>query len=290
MDAEKPRWLGVPCESDAWPFSSDITVFEARRAVGQLARTIGDGLNPPGLEPSNVEPVLRYLRAADALEAALGEVRKDLVAEARARGLPWGKIGRALGVRDTAAQKRFPAPTDRRLAQLKTEAMTCWMAQQAANPHKLQGQFASDLAGATPLERLEYLVRHALETMREVNELSALAESDPERALTALKKTCGRIERVTTSVIVDHVMWDAMADWTGRPETGDQTNYHASATYLLHAMRLLVFALLHAPDEESADVAHFLAFLSDVHRIYATVLLIFERPDVGSTVPSPEAT
>ncbi|MEU4338276.1 hypothetical protein AB0F59_27095 [Micromonospora lupini] len=42
------------------------------------------------------------------------------------------------------------------------------MAQQAADPHELHGQIASDLAGATPLERLEYLVRHALEIMGEV--------------------------------------------------------------------------------------------------------------------------
>jgi hypothetical protein len=34
-----------------------MAVFEARRAIGQLVRTFGDGVNPPGLEASDVDPV-----------------------------------------------------------------------------------------------------------------------------------------------------------------------------------------------------------------------------------------
>ena len=65
-------------------------------------------------------------------------------------------------------------------------------------------------------------------------------------------------------------------------------NYYAPATYLLHAMRLLLFALLHAPGEGSADIGHFRAFLAKAQQAYATVLLILERPDAGGAIPAPE--
>lgn len=87
-------WTGTPCTSDAWPFSSDATVFEARRAIGQLVRTFGSGINPPGMEASDTDPALRYIRAAKDLEAIMSVVQKDLLAEARARGLTWEAIGR----------------------------------------------------------------------------------------------------------------------------------------------------------------------------------------------------
>lgn len=57
---------------------------------------------------------------------------------------------------------------------------------------------------------------------------------------------------------------------------------------LLHAMRLLLFALLHAPEEGSADIDHFRTFLAEAQRAYATVLLILERPDAGGAMPAPE--
>jgi hypothetical protein len=53
-------------------------------------------------------------------------------------------------------------------------------------------------------------------------------------------------------------------------------------------IRLLLFALLHAPEEGSADIDHFRWFLAEVKRVYATVLLFLGRPDVGAAVPSPE--
>ncbi len=282
------HWKATPCTSDAWPYSPDIAVFEARRAIGQLVRTFGDVLNPPGLEPSEVDPVLRYIRAAHDLEAIMGVVREDLVAEARAHGLTWETIGSAMGSTKNAAHNRFGAGLPQaRLEQLKVEAMVSWMARQAVKPHQPPEEVANDLAGTTPLERIEYLARHALRTIPEIDELLASAESDPENALGDLKNACRRNERVLTVVAVDHAMWDAMAGWTGRPETADQANYHAPITYQLHAMRLLIFALLHAPDEESTDIDQFRVFLAKVKRVYATVLLIFERPDVGSAVPSP---
>lgn len=238
---------------------------------------------------SDADQVLAYIRAAHELESIMGAVREDLVAEARAHGLAWEVIGRALGVGKTAAHNRFGAGLpDRRLEQLKVEAMVSWMARQAAKPHDPPEEVANDLAGATPVERIEYLVRHALQTLPEIDELLALTESDAEDALGILRPACRRIERVLTTVAVDQVMWDAMAGWSGRPGSLDQANYYAPTTYQLYAMRLLVSALLHAPEEESTDVDQIRMFLAQVKRIYATVLLVLERADVGSAVPAPD--
>jgi hypothetical protein len=287
---QSPDWRGTPCTSDAWPFSPDIAVFEARRAIGQLVRTFGEGVNPPGLEPSDVDPVLRYIRAARDLETIMGTVRKDLVAEARARGLTLDMIGRALGVGRQAIHNGYGAGLpDERLEQLKNEAFVSWMARQAARPFQPPGEVADVLDGATPLERLAYLARQAMQTLVEVNGLLASAESDPENALDVLEGPCRRLERSLKAVALDHAMWEAMAGWSGQPPgTSDQVNYHAPTTYLLHVMRLLLFALLHAPGPGSADVDHFRGFLAVVQRVSANVLLILERPDTGSAIPAPE--
>lgn len=285
-ERQSGQWLGIPCDSDAWPYSADIAVFEARRAVGQLVRTLGSGLNPPGLEAADVDPVLRHVRAVNVMETVLKDVQRDLIAEARAHGLAWAAIGRVFGVGGHAIQNRFGAGlSDGRLGQLKVEAMVAWMARQAATPHEVLDEIAVNLSGATPVERIEYLARHALGTMLEIDELLTLAESERENALPVLKVACRKIERVVKAVAADHAMWDAVAGWSGRSGTVDQANYHAPATYLLHAMRLLVSALLYAPEEKTANIDDCRTFLTEVKQAYATVLLLFERDDVGSAVP-----
>ena len=283
-------WKGTTCASDAWPFSSDTTVFEARRAIGQLVRTLGRGMNPPGMEASDTDPVLRYIRAERDLEAIMSVIQKDLLAEARARGLTWEAIGRAMGVGRQGAQNagRDGLPEER-LEQLKIEAFVSVISSQGATPHESPREVVEVLDGATPLERLAFLAQHAMGTLDEIDVLLAAAEPDPENASAVLKKTCRRIERALKAVAVDYEMWDAMAySWPGRPATIDQANYHAPPTYLLHSMRLFLFALLHAPDEQSTDVADFHSFLIHVRRVYATVLLILQRPDAGSAIPAPD--
>lgn len=283
-------WKGNPCTSDAWPFSAEIAVFEARRAIVQLVKTFGSGVNPPGMEDSDTDPVLRYIRATRDLEETMSVVRKDLVAEARARKVTWEAIGRAQGIGKTGAHEAGKEGlSEQRLEQLEIEAYVSWMGRQAAMPHELPPEVAEVLDGASPLERLAFLARHAIGTLREIGILLAAAEPDPGNASAALKDACRRIERVLKAVAVDHEMWDAMANhWPGSLATVDQANYHAPPTYLLHSMRLFLHALLYAPEEQSTDVADFHAFLAHVRRVYGTVLLILERPDVGSAIPSPE--
>jgi hypothetical protein len=287
---QSPGWKGNPCTSDAWPFSSDATVFEARRAVVQLVKTFGSGMDPPGMEASDTDPALRYIRATKDLEAIMSAIRQDLVAEARSRDVQWGAIGRAQGIGGTGAQKAGKnGLSDERLEELKIEAFVSWMGRKAARPHELPTEVVEVLGGATPLERLAFLALHALRTLREIDVLLTTAEPDPENASDALKSACRRIERVLKAVAVDHEMWDAMATaWPGSPLTVDQANYHAPPTYLLHSMRLFLFALLYAPDEHATGVGRFHSFLVHVRHVYATALLILERPDVGSAIPAPE--
>jgi hypothetical protein len=94
-------WAGVSCESDAWPYSPELVVFETRRAIGQMARSWRVVADP------QADPALLYIQMAHAIETTLKEVLNDLVAEARSRGVTWAEIGRTLGVKDTAAQKGF---------------------------------------------------------------------------------------------------------------------------------------------------------------------------------------
>src|SRR6202011_4099818 len=111
--AEESTWPGIPCESDAWPFTSDYPLFEARRAVGQMVRSqnalawlTDDDFNTDDL-------ILDYLKCAHDLSEAVKELTQDLVAEARSRGKTWAKIGSSLrGMKATAAQKRFGADLD----------------------------------------------------------------------------------------------------------------------------------------------------------------------------------
>ena len=284
-----PDWRPTPCTSNSWPFSPDIVTFEARRAIGQLVRTLGEGMDPPGLDSSEVEPVLRYIRAARDLERIMVVVRHDLVAEARARGLTWEAIGKSEGTGRTAAHNAHKAGLSAgRLDQLRTEALVSWMARQAVKPHPLPEEVASGLDGVSPLERLEYIAQQAMQTLSEIDGLVARAQSDPGNALAVLEGPCRRIELAMKAVALDHVMWGALAGWPGEPETVDQVDYHAPTAYLMHAMRLLLFALLHAPKENCAEPDQYRSFLAWAGQAYASVLLILERPDVGNAVPAPD--
>lgn len=87
-NSPESSWPGTPCDSPAWPWSRSLATFEARRAIGQMIRSHFDCISDHRFSG---DVIVAYLRAADKLEAAIGDLRVDLVAEARARGLTWGK-------------------------------------------------------------------------------------------------------------------------------------------------------------------------------------------------------
>ncbi|TDC87628.1 hypothetical protein [Actinomadura sp. 7K507] len=142
-------------------------MFEARRAIVQLVKTFDSGMNPPDMEVSDTDHALRYIRAAKDLEAIMGVIRKDLLAEARARGLTWEAIGRAMGIGTTGAQRAGRGGLSKeRLEQLKIEAFVSWLGCQAATPHQSPPEVAEVLGGATPLERLAFLALNASAPVR----------------------------------------------------------------------------------------------------------------------------
>lgn len=289
QEQNNPNWPGVPCEHDAWPYSSNVTTFEARRAVGQLVNTFGSGLNPPGLEEDGDEdPALRYIYAVGLLEAALAEIRKDLVAEARTRDVPWAQIGLSLNTSKAGAHNRFGAGlSTARLRQLEDEARTCLVAAEVAKPRAVPRHIAAGLDGATPGDRMNYLGRHAIDIISEIRDKDLLSPDPPasEDALGAMKAAGRKIRRLGQLVIGDHAMWKAALDSSRRPEDINQANYYAPATYLLHVMRLLIIAWVSVPNDDCEDIDRYRAGLHTANRIYANVILLLERDDVSSVVP-----
>jgi hypothetical protein len=283
-----PSWPGVPCNSDAWPYSSDVPVFEARKAIGQLARTFGSGLDPSGIDGSEVDPTLRYIRAVGLLEVALDDIRKDIVAEARTRGVTWEQIGLARGTSKSGAWNDFhEGVSTQRLGRLRDEAVNSALAAEVAKPREIPAGIAAELDGATPADRMNFLARQALETFGEIDDLlspdgGAQAREDELHALRAAGR---KVRRVGKLVTADHAMWKAAIDWSGQPEGIDQANYYAPATYLLHVMRLLLLTWVRVPDEKCEDVERHRAGLAEVSRIYASMALLLERADVSSVVP-----
>jgi hypothetical protein len=101
------------------------------------------------------------------LDALRDEVLPGLVAEARALGVRWTDIGEALGIGDTAAQKRFgkereskgdydPATWETKVAQLTSDLAIKDMYR---GDESLKAEFMEDLEGTTPAERMQYAFR-----------------------------------------------------------------------------------------------------------------------------------
>jgi hypothetical protein len=288
-EQDSPDWPGVPCEHDAWPYSSDAMTFEARRAVGQLVKTFGTGLNPPGIEEDgNEDPALRYIYAVGRLEAALTEIRKDLVAEARTREVPWEKIGKSLNTSKQGAYNRFRSGlSTARLGQLRDEARTCLVAAEVAKPRAVPQHIAGGLDGATPGDRMNYLGHQAIDIISEIRDKDLLSPDPPscKDALEAMKASGRKIRRLGLLVTGDHAMWKAALDSSRRPEGINQANYYAPATYVLHVMRLLIIAWVSVPDDDCQDIDRYRAGLDTASRIYANLVLFLERDDVSSVVP-----
>lgn len=281
-------WLATPCHSDAWPYSSDVPVFEARRAVGHLARTFGVGLNPSGLDDddSDADPSLRYIYSVRLLEVALETIKHDLVAEARTRGVTWDQIGRALDTKRAGAHNRFNSGISAgRLDELRDEAWISRLAAEVAKPRPVPRGVVDDLSGATPSDRLNYLGRQAIEIISDIRDRDLLSEPTSEDRLEAMKAVARKVRRLGMVVTADHAMWKAVMASAGQPKHVDQANYYAPATYLLHVMRMLLHAWAILPDEDCTDVARFRAGLDEASRIYSHMFLILERVDVSSVVP-----
>jgi hypothetical protein len=96
----------VSCTSYSWIYlAQDASGFEARRALTHLARSREGGTGQDSSD--DVNDVLRYIRAANELHGAAETALRDVVAEARRRGVPWAKIAEELDRGVSATQGRF---------------------------------------------------------------------------------------------------------------------------------------------------------------------------------------
>ena len=100
MNADHENDDRIPSILPDWIYTADLAIFEARQAVKRRnASYFRDvvGINAPRSE--NAE-ILKMIRAARGTAKAAQAVEHELVIEARYRGIPLKKIGRALGMRE----------------------------------------------------------------------------------------------------------------------------------------------------------------------------------------------
>lgn len=122
-------WGGKSCMSYLWPYTAGHAMFEVRRAItnytgGGLHSTYDPGEFHISLTdgPPELSDLLVFVKAADSIARAAGDVLKEVVAEARANGATWQQIGEALGTNRKAAHKRFQdGLPERRLNELLDE-------------------------------------------------------------------------------------------------------------------------------------------------------------------------
>jgi hypothetical protein len=171
MPKPSSAWPGISCESDAWPFTADYFVFEARRAVGQGVRTTTSEVrNDRNFNDGDL--VLFYLNSANQLSRAIKELTRDLVAEARSRGRTWTQIGVALGyAKDTAVQKRFgSSPDPGRMSRLAEDTDAVNITREIIEgPYEGIEDFSDAWQGVSHVARLKYAIKLLGDTREKLN-------------------------------------------------------------------------------------------------------------------------
>jgi hypothetical protein len=289
--ASDPRWPGVPCESDAWPFAIDISVFETRRAIGQLVRTassIAKLADPEKLRTAN--PALLYLAAAHSLSRQMGSVMADLVSEARARGSSWVEIGEALDVGDTAAQKRYgKGIASERYLQLAEEAFVIDFVARSASAGSDEeiDEVLEELAGTTPAERVQYSFEIIRGTLSEFDAIKEELKKDEPDATLVWRRLFNVHEKNTllvTTLLVDPEQWRAVAEWSGHPSSPDEANYHSPASYIYLVMRqawLVAFWTAFSLREDEPDFGQVMEQFTKANEVTKQMTYILMRDDVN---------
>ncbi len=271
-------------------------MFEARRAIGQYVRSQSDDVSGE----LGIYMIVAYLMAADAIEAAIQDIRADLVADARARGLTWDQIAQPLNVKATAAHKRFgQGLTPERLAALREEAALA-DAMTRVGTHATREDL-EDFEGTTPTDRLNYLRKIIDGAKRDFEKLNEELVSDDEIA--ALLDSITRRLPILGALAIDRELWDAVTGWAGQPADPDDSHYYAPATYLYLALRLTLTAAawiagiprqLGSGDLQMSSADDFLKGRSadDLEaswRCIVTASKLFRRKDVLRALEPPQA-
>lgn len=283
-------WPGVPCDADGWPYSTDIAVFEARRAVGQYARS-----HVALTRGSSTDPIGVYLMGTKALAEAIDTVRADLVAEARARGLTWSEIGKFLdGVSGNAVQNRFgDGLTSDRGVQLQEEAEIVSTTNDTATTPVTEPTI-TDMLDGTPEERFAYvyhLIDGAKAACRRVEEQLRAMPPDLDAIPHYINAVYKKLQILGVVMMGDQAQWSAVDEWTGKPDGADHSHYYSAATYLYLAMRQMVHCchyFVWMLNREHPDFEAAMDYFVHTTRLLDTVILLLNRGDVQSILPPRE--
>lgn len=281
-------WPGVPFDADGWPYATDPAVFEARRAVGQFARTYNAPFRTSSTDPI---PIGLFLLGTQEIAEAIDMILADLVAEARARGLTWKEIGQFLRVGGRAVQNKFGAGlTSERRAELREEAEIVRTTNKSASETCTMPSVTEQLDG-TPAERLAYayhLIDGAKAACREVkNRLNATPpdiDAIPHHIGTAYKK----VQKLGLIMMADREQWSAVIEWANQPSEPDHSNYHAPVTYFYLAMRQIAHCCHHfvwLPHNEQLDFCAKMEHFIQADELLDTVIMLLKRDDVKSVSP-----
>jgi hypothetical protein len=290
---EPTRPAPVPCESDAWPFSGDLALFEARRAVGQLVRTM------TSLIPSRDPIVVTYIFATNViLDTLRDEVLPELVAEARSLNVPWAEIGEALGVGDTAAQKRFgkerdSSRADRAIWDAKVAQLTgdIAMRDMYGSDESLKADMLEDMSGTTLAERMRYsfkLISGAYRAFKEAEEdlNRPPEERDYDKFITLLTAAHNKTLLLAKTVLPDPEQWMAATALAEQPIGPDSAHYYAPATYIFYTLRQVMLASIYSmlALDEGIDFEKKMQFFGAANGRLEAAMLILSRADVQSAL------
>ncbi|WP_327428373.1 hypothetical protein [Streptomyces sp. NBC_01236] len=294
MDEGDIPWKGVPSASDAWPFALDIAKFEARRAVGQMARNLlgiyGHYAATHETPPANI--TLLYARAAKYHSEMTNQVLKELVAEARAGGASWSEIGAALDVGATAAQKRFgKGLTGDEVTQLQKEAFVVLHSEYMEFTRDEETEYLLEsVDGATPAERVFYAFARIKQAHEQFEALSEEIDSNVDAHLIAgtLIKIRDIMFSLLSALLADPEQWEAVSSWSAAPVTAAESNYFTPAAYLYWSMQQVILAndyIIEALAESKTDFGATLRLYLEAKQVIDQIMFVMMRDDIHAILP-----
>lgn len=98
MNADYDSWEGIPCGLPDWIYTADLDLFEIRSAIKRRnTNYFADVVGIDAIESEKVD-MLKMIRTAQDVENAAQKVKRELVIEARSRGVYLREIGDVLDV------------------------------------------------------------------------------------------------------------------------------------------------------------------------------------------------
>jgi hypothetical protein len=98
VSGDEPGWPGITCLSWMWPHVADGARFEVRRAIASMTHGLRRSSEASfSLKEPEASELLAVIVAANSVAEAADATLNEVVGEARARKVPWERIGEELG-------------------------------------------------------------------------------------------------------------------------------------------------------------------------------------------------